>query len=241
MTTPYVYRLTDIVNGKRYIGVRTASGCDPADLGVKYFTSSKVVRYLFQSNPQRFKKQIIVTGDKEYVIRVEKTLIDLYDAVVSEDFYNRSNAKMVHPDDNKAGGLKSKRERLGFHSFTFEQFSEHNRANGLKSLKQRKGVHARSKEQMSADGKKSYLLKVGVHARTFEQMSEVGRKNANKLVEQRKGMFSMSFEERSKLGKATGHLSSVKRYKCCDCSMVSTAAGLGNHLKKAKHSGKTTL
>lgn len=39
MHNPYVYRLTDLVNGKRYIGSRYAKVCDPSDLGVSYFTS----------------------------------------------------------------------------------------------------------------------------------------------------------------------------------------------------------
>lgn len=97
--TPYVYRLTDLENGKRYIGSRYAKGCSPEDLGVKYFTSSKTVSKLFLKNPGRFEKQILVTGSVDYVIKVEKTMIDLYDAVLSDEFYNRTSGKAIHPDD----------------------------------------------------------------------------------------------------------------------------------------------
>lgn len=96
---PYVYRLTDRENGKRYIGSRYGKVCEPADLGVTYFTSSKAVSKLFRADPERFEKQIVVTGTTEYVINVEKTLIDLYDAVMSEEFYNRTSGKGIHPDD----------------------------------------------------------------------------------------------------------------------------------------------
>ena len=114
MTTPYVYKLTDKLTGKRYLGVRLAFGCDPSDLGVTYFTSSKIVKPLFQSDPSRFDKQIIVTGDKDYVINVEKSLISFYNAVLSDDFYNRANAKAVHPEDKGIG------ERSGQHDVSGE-------------------------------------------------------------------------------------------------------------------------
>ena len=110
---PYVYRLTDKVTGKRYIGSRYAKVCDPSDLGVTYFTSRPEVKTMFKFDPDRFKKQIMVTGTKEYVIEVEKTLIDLYDAVKSDDFYNRTNNKAIHVDDAARGRVKTHSEKDG--------------------------------------------------------------------------------------------------------------------------------
>lgn len=101
---PYVYRLTDLETGKRYIGSRYARVCEPSDLGVTYFTSSKTVRFLFKANPDRFEKQIVVTGDKNYVRSVERSLLKLYDAVLSDDFYNRHDTEIGHPDDCSLGG-----------------------------------------------------------------------------------------------------------------------------------------
>jgi hypothetical protein len=43
MHTPYVYVIESKVTGHRYIGVRYARGCEPGDLMVSYFTSSKIV------------------------------------------------------------------------------------------------------------------------------------------------------------------------------------------------------
>lgn len=112
---PYVYRLTDKLTGMRYIGSRYAKVCCPEDLGVEYFTTSKTVNPLFRADPDRFEKQIIVTGTKEYVIKVEHDLIELYDAVMSDEFYNRTNAKAIHPDDIASGNKKlhSKRNENG--------------------------------------------------------------------------------------------------------------------------------
>ena len=241
MHTPYVYRLTDRVTGKRYIGSRYAARCQPEDLGVSYFTSSSVVSKLFKSDPARFDKHIIVTGAVEYVINVERTMIDLYGAVISEQFYNRANQKAIHPDDTRRAGNKCKVEKIGFHAFTFEEFSEHNKKNGFKSLADRKGVHARTKEQMRADGMKSFDMKVGVHSRTKEQMSETGTLNGLRARDNKTGFFSFTQEQRQEVGKTYGGMSTKPRYKCACCEMVTTAAGLGNHFRKTGHTGKVLI
>lgn len=111
MHNPYVYRLTDLITGKRYIGSRYAKVCDPSDLGVSYFTSRPEVSDLYRANPSRFEKQIIVVGTKDYVIKVEHDLIDLYGAVQSDEFYNRTNNKAIHPADAAKGLVKTHSER----------------------------------------------------------------------------------------------------------------------------------
>lgn len=59
----YVYRLTHIPTGKYYIGVRSywknQQQLPWEDLGHHYFTSSTVVRPLYQSRPQDFQSKII--------------------------------------------------------------------------------------------------------------------------------------------------------------------------------------
>jgi len=111
MSLPYVYRITDRETGLRYIGVRFAAGCCPEELGVSYFTSSRHIEPLFRGNPNRFEKQIVVTGSKEYVMCVEKSLIDFHDAVRSNQYYNRTNNRAIHPDDVRAGREKVSREQ----------------------------------------------------------------------------------------------------------------------------------
>lgn len=110
MTQPYVYRLIDRVTGTQYIGVRYAKNCAPRELGVSYFTSSTRIKSVYRDDSFRFEKQIIVTGSKEYVVRVEKSLLDFYDAVNSSQFYNRTNNKAIHSDDCVKGGLLGGKE-----------------------------------------------------------------------------------------------------------------------------------
>jgi hypothetical protein len=241
VTTPYLYSLVDTATDKYYIGCRYAKGCCPSDLGVTYFTSSREVSKLFKDEPSRFLKVIIATGSADYIIEMEKRFIDMLGAVLSDNFYNRANGKAVHPDDLKKGGLKCKDEKLGFHSFTFDEFSAHNKENGFNSFKNKKGVHGRTKSQMSLDGKKSFDLKVGIHARTFEQMSATGKINAANAVINKIGIFSLTKDELKSLGKTYGGMSSIKRYKCGVCGMTSSAGPIGNHFKKTGHSGRTRI
>ena len=102
--TPYVYRITDTITGKIYIGSRYAKGCHPSDLGETYFTSSKTVKPIYKSEPSRFSKAILVTGDVDYVRRVERSLLKMYNCVLSDKYYNRHDTEIGHPEDCAKGG-----------------------------------------------------------------------------------------------------------------------------------------
>ncbi len=47
-TIPYTYTITFLKTGQIYYGVRFASGCHPAELGIKYFSSSNVIKRLIK-------------------------------------------------------------------------------------------------------------------------------------------------------------------------------------------------
>jgi group I intron endonuclease len=49
MTTPFTYCVTHIPSGKKYYGVRYKKNCRPQDLWEKYFTSSKIIKQLIES------------------------------------------------------------------------------------------------------------------------------------------------------------------------------------------------
>lgn len=48
-TVPYSYHLHHLPTDKHYYGIRFAKKCNPRDLWVKYFSSSKVVKKLIQT------------------------------------------------------------------------------------------------------------------------------------------------------------------------------------------------
>lgn len=56
----YIYKVTNIITGQFYIGQRSAYTGEPEDdLGVHYFTSSKVIKPLFRDNTSEWQKEIL--------------------------------------------------------------------------------------------------------------------------------------------------------------------------------------
>src|SRR5574344_1746552 len=56
----YIYKVTNIITGQFYIGQRSSyTGSPEDDLGIHYFTSSKIVRPLFKNNTSEWKKEIL--------------------------------------------------------------------------------------------------------------------------------------------------------------------------------------
>src|SRR5574344_3115412 len=56
----YIYKVTNIITGQFYIGQRSNyTGTPEEDLGIHYFTSSKIVRPLFKNNTSEWKKEIL--------------------------------------------------------------------------------------------------------------------------------------------------------------------------------------
>lgn len=108
-TTPYSYHLYHKQTGKHYYGIRFAKNCNPSDLWVNYFSSSKVI-----------KAMIIVYGKDSFTITVRKIFNDSaaallwehrvltkLDAASRDDWINRHNGgkkfrgPICHSDDTK--------------------------------------------------------------------------------------------------------------------------------------------
>ncbi len=47
--TPFTYVVTHVATGRRYYGAKYSKGCEPPDLWVTYFTSSRVIRDLVKT------------------------------------------------------------------------------------------------------------------------------------------------------------------------------------------------
>lgn len=241
MFQPYLYRLTEKSTGRWYVGSRTSefSKANPSDLGVTYFTSSKTVSKLFKSDPSNFKREILLIGSVAYVVEMESALLRLLDAKNDDLSFNQHNG------DGKMNTVKSGKmtaeNKLGFHAWSFEEFSKHNAENGKRSFVDGKGVHGRSKEKMSLDGLKSYELRVGVHSRTKEQMSATGKANALRAICEGYGVAHLTPERRVEIGRAGAETAKRQVWVCDECGFESRACGVGLHQKAAGHSGKTRI
>jgi hypothetical protein len=88
---PYVYEITELSTGMRYIGTRTGKGCYPEEFGVKYFTSSKIVKPKLIENPDGWTLEILGTGTSKEMIALETKLLKEVDAANHPGYYNQHN------------------------------------------------------------------------------------------------------------------------------------------------------
>ena len=89
----YVYRLTDTMSEDGrvyYVGKHTNKSSD-LDLGIRYFSSSKIVRKLWGANPCRFKFKIIKICSPKAAFELESKYHRKVDACNNPKFYNKSN------------------------------------------------------------------------------------------------------------------------------------------------------
>lgn len=97
----YVYRLTDLnAQGelKHYIGKRSSSF---VDIGIKYFTSSKVLKKYFRDNVKHFKIKIVRQFDTASdALYFEKRYLTRVNASKSIYFFNRCNSGSKGGYDN---------------------------------------------------------------------------------------------------------------------------------------------
>ena len=231
MTLPYVYRLKDLLTGKRYIGCRVAEGCYPEELGASYFTSSEAVEPLFSTNPDRFEKQIIVTGDPEYVYKVETSLLKFYSAAESDEFYN------MHNNDNLINPVKAATvtliRRIGVHARNKDQMTRDSALMVSKHLKARTGMF--SEENMKKSHDRQRELGVSIYSKGARSRGGVVSGNSAKL--NKTGIHAFTKEQRSELGRKT--LSVL--YRCVECGLIAAAPHIGNHFKFSNHSGKEII
>lgn len=168
--TSYMYRVTDNLNGKWYVGINTSKGCKPERLGVSYFTSSTIVKPLFKSNHSRFTKEILVIGDVEYIVELESKFLSKIDAKNDMMSYNmhNGNGKMNTVKSGELTSARMKQEEKGF-------FSKECKAklklitsnNGKRLAEEKRGAHspeirAKIKDIGKITGADNVLLKRGI-------------------------------------------------------------------------------
>jgi hypothetical protein len=111
----YFYLLRHRQSGKQYAGVRYAKGCEPSELLVKYFTSSRVVKKMLNEDPCCFEiVETVLFENAEKAIAYELDYIKEHNAHLSDEWFNQAAAKAINPEAVKQACL----ERYGVENWT---------------------------------------------------------------------------------------------------------------------------
>ena len=89
-TIPFYYIVGWSNEQKYYIGSRYANGCDPSDLGTKYFTSSKVVKEKWKEQPPDIVQVLLTFETKEQAREWEATALHNFGVPNNPMFLNKS-------------------------------------------------------------------------------------------------------------------------------------------------------
>ena len=87
-TIAYIYKWTNLITGKWYIGSRTKEGSHPSD---GYICSSKIVEPMVLNNPSDWKREILITGSPDIIILTESSMLKELDAKNDPMSYNMHN------------------------------------------------------------------------------------------------------------------------------------------------------
>jgi len=223
MRLAYVYKLTDTITGKWYIGARTAKNCCPEDLGVSYFTSSKTVEPLFKSQPNRFEKQILISSeDAKYIISVESGILMLRNAKNDPQSYNMHNGD-GKPDVTKTNARKVEGARKSGELNKLLKRGYFKPGQSSKAGKLGCAHNKKFKKGIFKDGNASYA----------------GKKASEKHKLNGTGVFNK--EEATKRGKHVAFILNNRRLKCDVCGKVCPPGPMKNHQTFANHIGFTIV
>ncbi len=228
----YVYRLIDRQTGLQYIGCRFANNCHPSDLGVTYFTSSKLVFPIFKKNPERFERQIIVTGDAEYVIKVEKTMLDFYDAVLSDQYYNRTNGRAIHPKDRLEGAYKEHAKRSP------ELYAKIVRKMISKTTHEHRVKAALAAYNKMTPEERLAKMKMMRSKKTADSINKTKIASIKRANENPKLMSEMGKLGGRKGGPIACKITNSQKWQCEECGMITLPGPLGKHQARKNHKGK---
>lgn len=218
--TPYTYLIGWSYLNKWYYGRRTAKGCHPSELWVKYFTSSSVVKELrLMCEPDII--EVRYCGDIDTVIKMETNVLKYLNCAASEYWLNKTNGDLKwHTTNNSLSpSINAKKGRRGVPKSQEhrDRIAESNR--GIK--KPRSTDYAiRRKEWIDSMSPEERRLKF---ANTFDdarkqELSRISSKGNYIFV----SPSGETFEHHSIIQFAKIHnLSHTMLYKMVDCGLIS--------------------
>lgn len=165
-TIPYTYLLTHAQTGKRYYGVRFAKGCNPSDLFVTYFTSSKYVKLLIKEyGIESFKFEIRKTFDSVEKARKWETKVLSKIGVTKRDDYLNKTDNISRPPIYGLGnpvhqvGVKKKISKSLLKYYETNDNARKGKPGHLGSVKQKQAVSKSNSERVWSE---ESLLKLSV-------------------------------------------------------------------------------
>lgn len=186
---PYVYIVKNKTTKMKYIGVRYARGCNPNDLWVTYFTSSKLVKKLIEN-----------FGKEDFIVKVLHTFPnDPAAAVLREAEYFKYIKKrddylnMTYSSGCQDLRISSKGGKVG------GNIVYHKKIGIFRSEEDRKKWASMGGE---AGSKKQIEQKIGIHGQTPEERKMFAKMGNARVRELGKGRFCRKTQ--SELGKRGG-------------------------------------
>ena len=134
-TIPFYYIVGWSNEQKYYIGSRYANGCDPSDLGTKYFTSSKVVKEKWKEQPPDIVQVLLTFETKEQAREWEATALHNFGVPNNPMFLNKSAGTKGFraPEVAWNKGLKTGYVTSGFNGRTHTEETKKHLSEKMKS------------------------------------------------------------------------------------------------------------
>lgn len=188
----YVYLITNKMNNKSYIGVRSSKVKPSEDLGILYYSSSTDLLFMDdqKNNPHNYRYEIIAEVDSRHdAIDLEIKLHDEFNVAVNELFYNRSKQSSTKFDTT---GTKHSDETIDKMKDWHMSRPPMGEAQRLKISESNKGKKLTAEHiQKLKDAKKN------VSEETRAKMSEA-QKNRPDITKETRAKISEALSNRSK-------------------------------------------
>lgn len=171
----YTYKITNLLNGKSYIGVRSTDKDPSNDLGIVYYSSSSDVDFINEQreHPSRFSYKIIeVFSNRSDALKHEVELHNQYDVANNKMFYNRSKQTSHAIDFTGCSHSDKSKEKIGIAS----------KARGISDkAKENLRWHSKNRIRTEEERLKMSLAKLGNSNGTGERDDDFKRLRSLKM------------------------------------------------------------
>lgn len=150
-----VYKITNIINNKTYIGVHKTDNINDSYMGSGIAIKNAIKKHGIENF---IREVLFVTEDKDEAYLIEKNLTEDYHLSSNYNMklggvggFTKENSKKGLIARSRLGGLASRDKKKGLHSLSKDQIKENGRKGGLKNKGKKRGpLSEEIKEKMRA-------------------------------------------------------------------------------------------